>query len=231
MDTSTVPYVTNTPDYGPYNYAPFNRGNKLKRRDKEGGFPNSDRPSLWGATRVQEDFHFTHVGSRKILARKTGPKRSYDLDDDEPYASIKVDEIWTPPDKVEDVRKNKSLMHSLRSRHIKMLAETAIELIEREQGFNKLLNRLADVVHSDDPATHDKMNIEEGLNPKGLESLKAVRELVEENIGCGNEYIQQLGNIRNKLTRVYEQKKSLAKNVAPAKAKPRPSGNSHNGRR
>lgn len=106
-------------------------------------------------------------------------------------------EIWTPPEKVEDVRKNKALMHSLRSRHIKMLAETAIELIESEQSFNKLLNRLADVVYNDDPLLNEPallesssskvedvqevklFDLEEGLSKNGMIALKCVRELVE----------------------------------------------------
>ncbi|TPX43800.1 hypothetical protein SeMB42_g04579 [Synchytrium endobioticum] len=264
--------VPSYPDYGPLSYRPFNRGNKLHRRDRQDiqlhpTAPDdpantttteitaattirthpyvSSRPSLWGAARAQEELSFTFVGSRRILSRKAGLKRCYsEVDtDDDPYTCVKVDEIWAPPEKVEDVRKNKALMSTLRSRHIKMLAETAIELIEREQSFNKLLNRLANVVHNDDPlmaqppalapvplpnptAGHSFLPcleaffmLEDGMSPNGIDTLKTVRELVEENIGCGNEYIQQLGNIRNKLTRVYEQKKALAKKVAPSKSR------------
>ncbi|KAI8814553.1 hypothetical protein BJ742DRAFT_785937 [Cladochytrium replicatum] len=191
-------------DYGNANYRPFNRGNKLKRRAPDThGEPSLH--SIWTPFSIEESTKYAKIGNRRVIVPKD--KRKDDqTDDDEIYGDIDLEEIWMRPEKVEDIKRNKSYLRTLRGRELKVLSDAAMEMIEDESKHLKIVRPLMVLLQEDDPALeHVKLgeNVPE-------EALTNVRDLVMQNISFGNEMIKRLSDIRIRLHEAYTQKKELA---------------------
>ena len=62
-------------------------------------------------------------------------------------------DAWALPDTMEQVRSIESMVHTLRSRHLRGLAEVAMEMIETDASLYRLLSRLGDWVQDQDVPT------------------------------------------------------------------------------
>ncbi|KAJ3199078.1 hypothetical protein HDU67_003124, partial [Dinochytrium kinnereticum] len=140
---------------------------------------------------------FEQIGKKKAIVRKGGPWMSEEPDEN-PYSEINIEgepfgggvgrllflklilhffskkELWGSLEKPEDVRRNKCAVRTLRSRQIKILAGTAMDLIESEARLHRLMGRLSDLIMLDDPFCQD-------LDLSGVpeEELKAFRQVVQ----------------------------------------------------
>jgi hypothetical protein len=84
-------------------------------------------------------------------------------------------EIWSPIEKVSDIRKNSALVRTLKGRQLKLLANVAMEMIERESHINRILNQLVDVIQLDDPLSQSVDLME--CAPEGM--VREFREVVQ----------------------------------------------------
>ncbi|KAI9190867.1 uncharacterized protein BJ171DRAFT_538508 [Polychytrium aggregatum] len=217
----------NTEDFGPSSYRPYNRGNKLKRRAREPA-TISTRPVLWASANIDQDFHLGRIGKRRAIMRKVfnasgaaGPGAAAlapDDDDDDPYKDIKIEEIWGLPESLDDVRNHRPMVHSLRSRHLKMLEATSLEMIEMEAQLYKLLNRISDVFQGDDPEFAPLVDVEKTIP---VELLQRIRDLTQEHIGNTRESMRRLTLTKTKLNRIHDEKRTIARQLAPV-PKPKP---------
>ncbi|KAJ3105979.1 hypothetical protein HDU96_008373 [Phlyctochytrium bullatum] len=196
-------------DFGPYSFRPLNRGGKLLNRAVEPTFV-STKPSLLAMHSIDEQIKFEKMGKKRVLVRKNAWRKEED-EEGNPYADINVEEIWCPLEKPEDVRKNKSAVRTLRSRQLKILANAAMEIIEREARIQRLLGRLSDVVMMEDPLMQD-INLSEGVSP---ELYGEFRQMVMENLCTTSEFLKRISEARSKLVMAYLKKKNLAKKLAP----------------
>ncbi|KAI9092719.1 hypothetical protein DFS34DRAFT_288398 [Phlyctochytrium arcticum] len=208
-DSDTSIHPTSTDHHGPRSYRPFNRGNKLKRSiEQPGTVP--EKPTLCSVHAIDEEYEFAHVGKRRAILKKARRRR----DEDDPYAGINIEEIWSLPDSPTDLSRVSSVLHALKDRHLKILSQSAMAMVEREQEFNKTIARFAAIIQMDDPMVQD-VGFEEGLPG---EVLKGLREGVQELVSCSNEYVKRIGDMRDKLIMAHVQKKRLAKKLLSAAA-------------
>ncbi|TPX69096.1 hypothetical protein SpCBS45565_g02728 [Spizellomyces sp. 'palustris'] len=190
--------------HGARSYRPFNRGNKLKRSIEQPPVLPT-KPTLWSLHAIDEEYEFAHIGKRRAIMRK-GRRRK---DEDDPYAGINIDEIWSLPDTPTDAARVSSVLHTLRNRHLKVLSQTAMNMVEKEQDFNKTIARFAQMIQQDDPLYQD-IDLE-GTVPQDV--LNTLRDSVQELVSCSNEYVKRVGDMRDKLIIAHAQKKTLAKKL------------------
>ncbi|KAI8849924.1 hypothetical protein BC829DRAFT_174327 [Chytridium lagenaria] len=135
----------------------------------------SSKPSLMSMHSVEESTKFENIGKKRVISLK-----GEDLDDN-PYAEINIEEHWGALDKVEDIKKNKSAVRTLRNRQLKIMSQTAMDLIEQEAGFHRMIGRLSDIVMMDDPFCQT-LDLSTGI-PE--DEMKEFREVVMETV-CGS---------------------------------------------
>ncbi|KAJ3298907.1 hypothetical protein HK104_010210 [Borealophlyctis nickersoniae] len=207
-------------DFGVKNYRPYNRGNKLKRAVEQPAIVPT-KPTLWAIHSIDEDMElrltrtqFGHIGKRRAIVRKGSARSKHgDAEGGDPYAGINIDEIWAQPEKPEDVGKIRSARHTLRNRQLKILSDSAMGMIEKEKAFSRRISRFAQLIQQDDPLSQD-VNFEETVP---ADVLKQLRENVQDLMSCSNEYVDRIGEMRSKLLRAYQQKKSIARRLVPFK--------------
>ncbi|ORZ00115.1 hypothetical protein BCR43DRAFT_521198 [Syncephalastrum racemosum] len=71
--------------------------------------------------------------------------------EDDPYMQINIEEILSPIEVPTDIMRRPALKRIIKSPQIEGLANTAMEFIEGEKNFNKILSRLSAILHKDDP--------------------------------------------------------------------------------
>ncbi|KAJ3136093.1 hypothetical protein HDU90_003496 [Geranomyces variabilis] len=198
---------------GARSYRPFNRGNKLKRTLEQPAVVPT-KPTLWTVHHIDEEFEFAQLGKRRAIMRKGKRRR----EEDNPYADINIDELWSMPSTPAEAAALPAVVHTLRSRSLKILSQTAMTLVEREQEFNKNMSRFAQMLQSDDPLFQ---NIEIGgtLPPEFLEDLQ---NDLQEVVSRSNEFVKRIGDTRDKLMQAHVQKKVIAKQLLPSEKKKQP---------
>ncbi|KAJ3319597.1 hypothetical protein HDU76_000499 [Blyttiomyces sp. JEL0837] len=164
---------------------------------------------------IDERTKFEKIGKKRVISKKGIITRKEPEDIEEnPYASINIEEIWAPLDKPEDLTRNKALSRTLRSRRLKMMSNTAMEFIEQEMEMNRVLSRLVDFVQGDDPLSQEIDFMDCGVP---VEEACDFREVVQDLVSTSNEFIEQLTKTRAKLMAAHQRKKKLAMRIAPFK--------------
>ncbi|SAM02093.1 hypothetical protein [Absidia glauca] len=147
-------------------------------------------------------------------------------DEDDPYTMINIEDILSPIETPTDIVQRPALRRILKSNQIDALAGTAMEFIEGEKNFNKVLCRLSSILHQDDPqyldldlnVKDDADDLEDAVKKETGESaadtaasevVRHVKELLLENINYSNEYLARLQGARDKLTKARLQKDAL----------------------
>ncbi|KAI9322270.1 hypothetical protein BX666DRAFT_2103654 [Dichotomocladium elegans] len=74
-----------------------------------------------------------------------------DVADDDPYRQINIEDILSPIEVPTDIVQRPALKRIIKSPQIEGLARTAMEFIESEKNFSKILSRLSAILHHDDP--------------------------------------------------------------------------------
>ncbi|KAI8372693.1 uncharacterized protein BYT42DRAFT_577659, partial [Radiomyces spectabilis] len=130
---------------------PHNRGYKLKKWGVSDAQFGGNR--LRAPRGLREETEYTKGGKRRPVLKR---KRRY-IDDDlldeeeDPYKLINMEDILSPIETPTDVVRRPALRRIMKSPQIEALTETAMEFIESEKNFNKILCRLAAILHNDDP--------------------------------------------------------------------------------
>ncbi|KAI8063480.1 hypothetical protein BC940DRAFT_341509 [Gongronella butleri] len=210
---------------------PHNRGYKLKR------WATSDEQfsgnKLRAAKSITEEAELIKAGKKHtVVKRKRRAMEDDASDDEDPYTTINIEEILSPIETPTDIIQRPALRRILKSKQIDALAGTAMEFIEGEKNFNKILCRLSSILHEDDPqyldlnlaandedtemattTTNGTDNAQEDADDKKedhpAELLRHVKELLLENINYSNEYLTKLQGARDRLTKARLQKDAL----------------------
>ncbi|KAG4093118.1 hypothetical protein H8356DRAFT_1699565 [Neocallimastix lanati (nom. inval.)] len=186
----------------------FNRGNKLKRHyiEQDNNCYKSFKPSLLSSNSLNFN-EVSIINKKKNLANK---KIKLDPDND-PYYNINIEEIFNVPEKIEDIKNHKPSVSILRSRQLKVIYYGIMSMIEKEK---VKLNKLIDLCNmlQGDTVQYVNYEIEEKIPH---DKLMKLRELAQENLNCGLEYVKNLKETRNKILQAYLQKKTLAKKYCP----------------
>ncbi|KAI8148213.1 hypothetical protein BJV82DRAFT_260044 [Fennellomyces sp. T-0311] len=74
-----------------------------------------------------------------------------DAEEDDPYRQINIEDILSPIEYPTDIVHRPALKRIIKSPQIEELAHTAMEFIEGEKNFCKILSRLSAILHRDDP--------------------------------------------------------------------------------
>jgi len=188
-------------EYGNRSFLSFNRGNKLKRHyiEEANNCYKSFKPSLLSSNSL--NCNEVSLVNRK----KTSVNKKVELDpDSDPYYNIKVEEIFSIPDKIEDINNNKTSVAILRNRQLRVIYYSMMTMIEKERVKLRKLIDLCNLLQGD---TVDYIGYDiENKIPQ--DKLNKLRELAQENLNCGLEYIKNLRNIRNMILQAYLQKNS-----------------------
>ncbi|KAI8823379.1 uncharacterized protein EV422DRAFT_565329 [Fimicolochytrium jonesii] len=197
--------------HGSRSYRPFNRGNKLKRtiEEAEGAATLSGRPTIWTVRPIDEELEYAQIGKRRAILRR-GKDRSTE---DDPYTNVDIEKLWSFPTHITTAAATASFSHTLTNRALKVLSHTAMEMMEAEADFGRSLAGVANVLQGDDPLFQDG-EIEKVV---GEDLLAEVRGDLQELMSCSEEYIKRMSDMRDRLLLAYTQKKSLAKELMPAK--------------
>ncbi|ORX54976.1 hypothetical protein DM01DRAFT_1335270 [Hesseltinella vesiculosa] len=196
---------------------PHNRGYKLKR------WATSDEQhsgnKLRATKSITEEAELIKDGKKHTVVKRK--RRSVDeaSDEEDPYTDINIEEILSPIETPTDIIQRPSLRRILKSRQIDALAGTAMEFIEGEKNFNKILCRLSSILHEDDPQyldlhlndhpNQDTNGTDEEKKEDPAELLRTVKDLLLENINYSNEYLSKLQGARDRLTKARLQKDAL----------------------
>ncbi|KAI8086211.1 uncharacterized protein BX664DRAFT_335183 [Halteromyces radiatus] len=129
---------------------PHNRGYKLK------GWAASD--SQFGGNKLRapkslaEETELIKAGKKHtVVKRKRRFLEEEASDEEDPYTLINIEDILSPIETPTDIVQRPALRRILKSKQIDALAGTAMEFIEGEKNFNKVLCRLSSILHQDDP--------------------------------------------------------------------------------
>lgn len=90
-------------------------------------------------------------------------------EDEDPFSNVQIEDIWLMPEKLEDIPQNPALVYTLRNRRLKLLSQSAMEMVERESRFCQSLHQLLDLVSMDDPLAQNVLFDE--VVPKDLLTL------------------------------------------------------------
>ncbi|KAG2218806.1 hypothetical protein INT45_005453 [Circinella minor] len=74
-----------------------------------------------------------------------------DTEEDDPYRKINIEDILSPIEYPTDIVRRPALKRIIKSPQIEELSNTAMEFIEGEKNFCKVLSRLSAILHHDDP--------------------------------------------------------------------------------
>ncbi|KAG0164893.1 hypothetical protein DFQ28_000641 [Apophysomyces sp. BC1034] len=183
---------------------------------------------------LQEEAEYTNAGKTRTVIKRKRKKVDEEIsdEDDDPYTLINIEDILSPIESPTDIVRRPALHRILKSRQIEALTCSAMEFIENEKNFNKILSRLSAILHHDDPRYLDlsferppeqrKKKEEDndekeggtgGEDTEALEIVRRVRELLLENINFSNEYLQRLQGARDKLCKAHMQKNTLWKQL------------------
>ncbi|KAJ3107918.1 hypothetical protein HDU97_002850 [Phlyctochytrium planicorne] len=197
-------------DFGAQSYRPLNRGSKLLNRGLEPSFVSS-KPSLMSMHSIDEMTKFDTINKKRAIVRKGAPWRLEDPEEGGPYSEIHIEELWGGLDKVDDVRRNKSAVRTLRSRQLKILAGQAMDMIEEESKLHRLLGRLLDTIIMDNPFSEEQA-ISKGVPDHVMQEF---RQVVQQCVCTSSETLRQLSGARSKIVTAYNKKKTLAKKLVP----------------
>ncbi|KAF7722788.1 hypothetical protein EC973_002707 [Apophysomyces ossiformis] len=190
---------------------------------------------------LQEETEYTNAGKTRTVIKRKRKRLDEEISDEEsdPYSLINIEESWSdilsPIESPTDIVRRPALHRILKSRQIEALACSAMEFIESEKNFNKILSRLSAILHQDDPRYLDltferppekrkrkeeeggggdeKESSHSGEDIEAIEAVRRVRELLLENINFSNEYLQRLQGARDKLCKAHMQKTTLWKQL------------------
>ncbi|KAI8343228.1 hypothetical protein BC941DRAFT_410765 [Chlamydoabsidia padenii] len=206
---------------------PHNRGYKLKRwatTDNQFGGNKLRTPKT-----LAEETDLIKSGKKHtVVKRKRRFLEDDGSDEEDPYTQINIEDILSPIETPTDIVQRPALRRILKSKQIDALASTAMEFIEGEKNFNKVLCRLSSILHRDDPQyldldlnfnkdnndddANDQTKIKqenEGVDTAASDVVRHVKELLLENINYSNEYLARLQGARDKLTKARLQKDAL----------------------
>ncbi|ORZ23624.1 hypothetical protein BCR42DRAFT_344415 [Absidia repens] len=129
---------------------PHNRGYKLKRwapSDAQFGGNKLRAPKT-----LSEETDLIKAGKKHtVVKRKRRFLEDEASDEEDPYTLINIEDILSPIETPTDIVQRPALRRILKSGQIDALAGTAMEFIEGEKNFNKVLCRLSSILHQDDP--------------------------------------------------------------------------------
>ncbi|KAI8893432.1 hypothetical protein BC833DRAFT_531780 [Globomyces pollinis-pini] len=180
-------------------FRPCNRGNKL--RAALDAYCSPTRPTLWPSH--DEETEFMNIGKRRAIVRRRYQRSQYQGEED-PYADIQIQDIWQLPEKYEDLLHIEPIKDTFKSRHLQLLSEELMQIIEQYASFYRNILQLGRILLNDDP---DKFDLFKTMDPADLiKCLQATEELT----ALINEYMERLSDIRRKLIKSYLQKKQLA---------------------
>lgn len=107
----------------------------------------------------------------------------------------------------------KTVVNSLRTNHLAVLASNAMKMIEEFKCTSVFLNNFMDVLHSDYPGSQD-LELDSTVSP---DVLRSVRESVQETIGCWDELLDQLSKTRLKVVHANNQKNNVLHKIKDLK--------------
>ncbi|KAI7880424.1 hypothetical protein K492DRAFT_207517 [Lichtheimia hyalospora FSU 10163] len=140
METDNVGLVAHNRGYKLNNWAPSDAqfgGNKLRAP----------------RTLARQEEYIQGNKKRTVVKRR---RRNLDDDisdgaEDDPYRQINIEDILSPIEIPTDIVRRPALKRIIKSPQIEGLASTAMEFIESEKNFSKILSRLSAILHRDDP--------------------------------------------------------------------------------
>eukprot|EP00842_Homolaphlyctis_polyrhiza_P002843 jgi/Hompol1/355/HPOL_003106-RA len=150
----------------------------------------SSKPTLWPIHHLDEELEDQRM-----------------LYEDDPYADIKMEEIWTLPDKPDDMRMIEPVIYTLKSHDLSRLSRDAMKMIEEEAKLYRTLTRFAEMLQGDDPAYYD-VNLSEHKS-----IVSELQEDAEELVGCVSEVMSRLQETRKCLIKAALQKDALSKQL------------------
>ncbi|KAF9950519.1 hypothetical protein BGZ72_007854 [Mortierella alpina] len=157
-------------------------------------------------------------------------------DDENPYADIKIGEIFSPLESSTEILQRPQLRKLFKSPQLQIMAVHAMAMIEREKMVNKMMSRVALILQGDDPlypqlgygmgegcstammGMPDQEELVAGnrtWKEKGedQEQVQKTLSLLMENINCSNQYIDLLSESRDGVNHVSKQKRRLWKKL------------------
>ncbi|CDH56180.1 hypothetical protein RO3G_05260 [Lichtheimia corymbifera JMRC:FSU:9682] len=140
METDKVGLVAHNRGYKLNSWAPSDAqfgGNKLRAP----------------RTLARQEEYIQGNKKRTVVKRR---RRNLDDDisdgaEDDPYRQINIEDILSPIEIPTDIVRRPALKRIIKSPQIEGLASTAMEFIESEKNFSKILSRLSAILHRDDP--------------------------------------------------------------------------------
>ncbi|KAG0206382.1 hypothetical protein BGX28_002145 [Mortierella sp. GBA30] len=165
-----------------------------------------------------------------------GEEREEISDDENPYADIKISEIFSPLESSTDILQRPQLRKLFRSPQLQIMAVHAMAMIEREKMVNKMMSRVALILQGDDPLYPQLgYGMGEGCSTAMMgmpdqeefvagnkawkergedrEQVQKTLSLLMENINCSNQYIDLLSESRDGVNHVSKQKRRLWKKL------------------
>ncbi|KAF9982138.1 hypothetical protein BGZ75_006485 [Mortierella antarctica] len=157
-------------------------------------------------------------------------------EDENPYADIKIGEIFSPLESSTEILQRPQLRKLFKSPQLQIMAVHAMAMIEREKMVNKMMSRVALILQGDDPlypqlgygmgegcstammGMPDQEELVAGnrnWKEKGedQEQVQKTLSLLMENINCSNQYIDLLSESRDGVNHVSKQKRRLWKKL------------------
>ncbi|KAL0086532.1 hypothetical protein J3Q64DRAFT_1499045 [Phycomyces blakesleeanus] len=130
---------------------PHNRGYKLKKwATSEAQFGGN---KLRAPRKLAEESEYTKAGKKRTVVKRKKRRLDEEISDEEedPYTLVNIEAILSPIESPTDIVRRPALRRIIQSRQVEGLAKTAMEFIEGEKNFNKILCRLCAILHHDDP--------------------------------------------------------------------------------
>ncbi|KAI9033668.1 hypothetical protein CLU79DRAFT_724825 [Phycomyces nitens] len=130
---------------------PHNRGYKLKKwATSEAQFGGN---KLRAPRKLAEESEYIKAGKKRTVVKRKRKRLDEEISDEEedPYTLVNIEAILSPIESPTDIVRRPALRRIIQSRQVEGLAKTAMEFIEGEKNFNKILCRLCAILHHDDP--------------------------------------------------------------------------------
>ncbi|OAD75244.1 hypothetical protein PHYBLDRAFT_143506 [Phycomyces blakesleeanus NRRL 1555(-)] len=111
--------------------------------------------------KLAEESEYTKAGKKRTVVKRKKRRLDEEISDEEedPYTLVNIEgkpnfffhSILSPIESPTDIVRRPALRRIIQSRQVEGLAKTAMEFIEGEKNFNKILCRLCAILHHDDP--------------------------------------------------------------------------------
>jgi len=132
-----------------YGLVPHNRGYKLRKWKNRADF-GGNKLRLYQPEVQAPDFN--NFDKKQGVVKRKRRRAEHNLtDDDYSYSVVRVGEILGPLESTSDILHRPTLRRTFKSNQIESLAKSAMEFIEDNKQFNKVLARLSGILQQDDP--------------------------------------------------------------------------------